>query len=474
MTGISYIYVLWATSPITPIISVPAAALFLVSSYWVRRHKEKRQVADAQESWSALPPRMRIKLEGWLAKLRGYAADESVLLVLQPSPSVLMRTIRSKRTAIVAMSAGFWATYQESPDLIDAAVAHEAGHVAARDVEQFLQLRYYMRVLAIMAVVTACWVIVSSQHWRLMLVTVAVVVLASLGVGLSWSGLLVARELQADVYATEVLGTNDAIRQLLLSQLAQRARDTRGLRDRLLNWLIQPDLKWRAELPGVAGMLGAGVELKLGLGFAASIAAGTAAVSLLSGFTGESPNSAEVSGFFTWMAFYAVVLAYMFLWGRSRDIGGRGIASLRKNLASLVRFGLPTSSCAKTRPIGLRGLAVIELEYAAEPRTAHDRACADQRGLGRDELVAQTLVRPLLMIMLDKRSYGSPEVPFAEWHDPLQALGLGGLNKPLGKRVQIWTPGRQDQWLHATAPQQAPKGIGVERVSVQDEVLSAA
>jgi hypothetical protein len=25
---------------------------------------------------------------------------------------------------------------------------------------------------------------------------------------------------------------------------------------------------------------------------------------------------------------------------------------------------------------------------------------------------------------------------------------------------------RQDQWLHATAPQQAPKGGGVERVSV--------
>jgi hypothetical protein len=41
------------------------------------------------------------------------------------------------------------------------------------------------------------------------------------------------------------------------------------------------------------------------------------------------------------------------------------------------------------------------------------------------------------MIMLDKGSYGSPEVPFAEWHNPLQALGLGGLNKPLGKGVQI-------------------------------------
>ena len=40
-------------------------------------------------------------------------------------------------------------------------------------------------------------------------------------------------------------------------------------------------------------------------------------------------------------------------------------------------------SCAKTRPIGLRGLAVVELEHAAQPLTAHDRACAGQRFLGR-------------------------------------------------------------------------------------------
>src|SRR6202521_1352603 len=130
--------------------------------------------------------------------------------------------------------------------------------------------------------------------------------------------------------------------------------------------------------------------------------------------------------------------------------------------------------CDNSAHRGLRGVAVVEFEQASEPRTARDRACADRCCLGRDELVAQTLVRPLLMIMLDKRSYGSPEVLFAEWHDPLQALGLGRPNKPLGKRVQIWTTGRQDQWLHATPPQQAPKGGGVERVSVQDEVLNAA
>ena len=92
--------------------------------------------------------------------------------------------------------------------------------------------------------------------------------------------------------------------------------------------------------------------------------------------------------------------------------------------ANSTRISTANPSCAKTRPVGLRSLAVVELEHAAEPRTARDRACADRRCLGRNELVAQTLVRPLLMIMLDKRWYGSPEVPFAEWHDPREALGL--------------------------------------------------
>ena len=41
------------------------------------------------------------------------------------------------------------------------------------------------------------------------------------------------------------------------------------------------------------------------------------------------------------------------------------------------------------------------------------------------------------MIILDNRSYGSPEVPLAEGHNALQTLRLGGTNKPLGKRVGV-------------------------------------
>jgi len=121
----------------------------------------------------------------------------------------------------------------------------------------------------------------------------------------------------------------------------------------------------------------------------------------------------------------------------------------------------------------LRGLAVVELEQAAESLTTLHLACSDHRRLWRDALVAQTLVRPFFMIMVDKFSYGRPEMPFAQKHHSVQALGLGGLDKPFGKRIQIGTPRRKDQGRYATVPQQAPKGRGVKRISIEDDVLNA-
>jgi hypothetical protein len=122
----------------------------------------------------------------------------------------------------------------------------------------------------------------------------------------------------------------------------------------------------------------------------------------------------------------------------------------------------------------LRSLAVVELQQTAEPITTRDLPCSDPRCCWRDELVAQTLVRPFFVIMVDKFSDGRPEMPFAEEHHAIQALGLGGLDKPFGERVQIGTPRGQDQWRDAAVPQEAPKGRRVERISVQDDVLHAA
>jgi hypothetical protein len=78
------------------------------------------------------------------------------------------------------------------------------------------------------------------------------------------------------------------------------------------------------------------------------------------------------------------------------------------------------------RKIGrwLRGFSVIELEHAAEPFTAPYWARSEWCALRRDELVAQTLVRSFLVIMIHERADGSPEVFLAERHDSVEALGL--------------------------------------------------
>jgi len=122
----------------------------------------------------------------------------------------------------------------------------------------------------------------------------------------------------------------------------------------------------------------------------------------------------------------------------------------------------------------LCGLAVVELEHTAKPRAASHRTCSDAGCLGRDEFIAQTLMRPFLTIVIDKRSDGGSEMSLAEWHDSRQALRSDGSDKPLRKRVQIRTPGGQEQWFRTTVPQEAPKGSGVERVTVQNQVLNAA
>jgi len=74
--------------------------------------------------------------------------------------------------------------------------------------------------------------------------------------------------------------------------------------------------------------------------------------------------------------------------------------------------------------VSLRSLTVVELEQAAEALTTLDLACSDHRRLWRDELVAETLMWPFVMVMVDKFSDGRPEMRFAEQHHSVQALGL--------------------------------------------------
>jgi|SRR5215203_4113321 len=81
-------------------------------------------------------------------------------------------------------------------------------------------------------------------------------------------------------------------------------------------------------------------------------------------------------------------------------------------------------SCAKTRSLRLRRLAVVELEQASDPLTTFRPARRDHRRLRRDERVAETLVPPFFMVMVDEFSDRRPEMLFVEQHQSVQALGL--------------------------------------------------
>jgi len=85
--------------------------------------------------------------------------------------------------------------------------------------------------------------------------------------------------------------------------------------------------------------------------------------------------------------------------------------------------------------------------------------------------VTQALMRAFFVIMDDKLSDGRAEVPFAKEHQTLQALGLDGLDKAFGERIQIRTPRRKDHGRHTAVAEQASKGRAVQRITVDDEVL---
>ena len=83
----------------------------------------------------------------------------------------------------------------------------------------------------------------------------------------------------------------------------------------------------------------------------------------------------------------------------------------------------------------LRGCTVVKLEHPAQPLAALHVAWADRGGLGRDNLVAQTLVRPFLMIVIDKRLDGVSKVRLAEWYDSRQTLESDRSDKSFRKGV---------------------------------------
>jgi len=284
--------------------------------------------------------------------------------VLVPDPAVVLATVRSRRAPLVEMTAGFWTTYSDAPEVVEAALAHEAGHVAARDVELFQTMLGMMRgllyafpLLNVLAPLMGMALALRNEgddggqllqvggQWLSLALRFTVPMAAdpALAVAFAWSALLVARELQADAFAVAVLGSEHPVRALLQSQLQRRQQQApqRSHLRRLATWLIQPNLRWRSTLPALQGQLGPRVELLLGLasgGFLLS-SIGTAIFVVLHSGAKEGQEvlvllvSLSVWGWLSW-------IPYALFWGRSRTQAGRGTRDLLSSLGSVARFSL--------------------------------------------------------------------------------------------------------------------------------------
>lgn len=305
-------------------------------------------------------PRLQRQLQELEGKLREFSGDASARLVLIPESAVVLSTLRSNREPVVEVTAGFLNTYASHPRLMEAALAHEAGHIAARDVERFRRMLSLMwTLLALLALLFLALAGTSDVGARL----IGQLLYLTLAMGLAWSALVVAREVQSDAFAVKVLGKRP-MRFLLEGQLELRAAQARQRTalQRLRTWLLQPDLRWRSTLPFLDGHLGARVEVKLGLAMAAfvgTLAWNLAIVKMMLARTSWatslenikvklSTSDASLTGFSLvfsgiFMATLAWVAwtAYSFFWVRSRALG-RGDSSTRSSgLRSLLFFCLP-------------------------------------------------------------------------------------------------------------------------------------
>src|SRR5262249_19066248 len=130
LTACNLFFVLWIILPSAlnrGILLLGGIAALALSEFLWRRERE-RELAQIDQHLLRERALRRQQLEGCRSRLRDLAGN-SVRLVLEADPGTSIRTVRGGETPIVKMSVGFWANWQDSPDEIDAVIAHEAGHI---------------------------------------------------------------------------------------------------------------------------------------------------------------------------------------------------------------------------------------------------------------------------------------------------------------------------------------------------------
>jgi Zn-dependent protease with chaperone function len=339
--------------PVVPFL--PGVVAIAVAGYVGMRRRRKALAAQtdveagARKSETA---RLRRKLDGVRAKVRELSKVEDLDVLLVPGTMVSAWVARSRDRPLIQVTSAFWSVYQGCPEL-DGAMAHEAGHVVARDVEHFHGLYY------LVAIVAGAWALFAPVALGMLLfmnigkvlsfvVVVGIVAFSALAVGGTWSALLVARELQADAFAVDALGDAEPVTTFLDRQRELRLKEgapTSALRA-VWRWLIQPDLAWRSSLPVLYGTVGRRVELMLGVGiFGAFMVPLWTAMLVGVMLEGDTPSTGVIWP--AWLVVLAVALGllwivYQFFWYRNQS--ARRDTRLVHSLRTWAWLSLPSAA----------------------------------------------------------------------------------------------------------------------------------
>ena len=113
------------------------------------------------------------------------------------------------------------------------------------------------------------------------------------------------------------------------------------------------------------------------------------------------------------------------------------------------------------------GLSIVETEQSAEALTPlHVGVRAYRRWRSLQELVVESLVVSLTMVMLDVLVDDEAPMPLAERDDTMEAVFFDRPDEPLGIGVEIRTLRRQPDWPTIATCQDLAKDPRVEGIAV--------
>src|SRR5512133_344107 len=117
-------------------------------------------------------------------------------------------------------------------------------------------------------------------------------------------------------------------------------------------------------------------------------------------------------------------------------------------------------------------VAIVEVEESTKPFASPNAALTSSRirCTRFDQPIAESLVIPFHVVMINVRSDRPPKMLFTEQDDSRQTFGASRVYPALRVRIQIWAARRQAHDLDTRAFEHRSERFRVERIAVKDQV----